>query len=56
MDWVFIIFILDIPGKAIAQIALSICFGAGAIWGLIERIMILTGKINKDANGVPLKE
>ena len=46
----------NIPGKAIAQIALSICFGAGAIWGLIKGIMILTGKINKDANGVPLKE
>ena len=49
-------FYLGYTGKAIAQIALSICFGAGAIWGLIERIMILTGKINKDANGVPLKE
>ena len=49
-------FYLGYTGKAIAQIALSICFGAGAIWGLIEGIMILTGKINKDANGVPLKE
>ena len=49
-------FYLGYTGKAIAQIALSICFGAGAIWGLIKGIMILTGKINKDANGVPLKE
>ena len=47
-------FYLGYTGKA--QIALSLCFGAGAIWGLIEGIMILTGTINKDANGVPLKE
>lgn len=49
-------FYLGYTGKAIAQIVLSLCFGAGAIWGLIEGIMILTGTINKDANGVPLKE
>ena len=49
-------FYLGYTGKAIAQIALSLCFGTGAIWGLIEGIMILTGTINKDANGVPLKE
>lgn len=47
-------FYLGYTGKAIAQIALSLCFGAGAIWGLIEGIMILTGAIDKDANGVPL--
>lgn len=49
-------FYLGYTGKAIAQIALSLCFGAGAIWGLIEGIMILTGTINKDANGVPSEE
>lgn len=49
-------FYLGYTGKAIAQIALSFCFGAGAIWGLIEGILILTGNINKDANGVPLKD
>ncbi|MEN6602645.1 MAG: TM2 domain-containing protein [Bryobacteraceae bacterium] len=27
-----------------------------AIWGLVEGIMILTGKINKDAAGRPLAE
>ena len=26
------------------------------IWGLVEGIMILTGSINKDANGMPLKD
>lgn len=40
-------FYLGYTGKAIAQIALSICFGAGAIWGLIERIMILRVKLIK---------
>lgn len=49
-------FYLGYTGKAIAQIVLSFCFGAGAIWGLIEGIMILAGSINKDANGVPLKD
>lgn len=49
-------FYLGYTGKAIGQIALSLCFGIGAVWGLIEGIMILTGSIDKDANGVPLKE
>lgn len=49
-------FYLGYTGKAIAQIILSCCFGIGAIWGLIEGVMILTGSINKDANGVPLKD
>ena len=48
-------FYLGFTGKAIAQIVLSMCFGVGAIWGLIEGIMILTGSIDKDANGIPLK-
>ena len=26
------------------------------VWGLIEGIMILTGSINTDANGNPLKD
>ena len=29
---------------------------AMSIWGLVEGIMILTGSINTDANGVPLKD
>ena len=50
-------FYLGYTGKAIAQIALTVfCLGAGGIWGLIEGIMILTGSINKDANGVPLAD
>ena len=49
-------FYLGYIGKGIAQICLSLCFGAGAIWGFIEGILILTGNISKDAKGVPLKE
>ena len=43
-------FYLGYTGKAIAQILLS-CIGIGEIWGLIEGILILVGKIDKDANG-----
>lgn len=49
-------FYLGYTGKAIAQICLSFCFGVGAIWGFIEGILILTGTINKDANGIPLSD
>lgn len=49
-------FYLGYTGKAIAQILLSFCFGIGAIWGFIEGILILTGNIDKDANGIPLKD
>ena len=49
-------FYLGYTGKAIAQIFLSLCFGAGAIWGFVEGILILCGNINKDANGIPLKD
>ena len=49
-------FYLGYTGKAIAQIALSFCFGIGAIWGLIEGIMILCGSIKTDAKGNPLKD
>lgn len=49
-------FYLGYTGKAIAQIVLSLCFGLGAIWGFVEGILILCGKIDKDAKGVPLKD
>ncbi len=52
-------FYLGYTGKAIAQLLISLLTcGVGAavsgIWGLIEGILILTGSINVDANGVPL--
>ena len=49
-------FYLGNIGKAIAQIVLTCCFGIGAIWGLIEGIMILVGSINTDAQGNPLSD
>ncbi|MBQ8320434.1 MAG: NINE protein [Clostridia bacterium] len=45
-------FYFGYTGKAVAQIFASMCtLGIGGIWGLIEGILILCGKINKDANG-----
>ena len=54
-------FYLGYNGKAIAQLLITLLScGAlsfvSAIWGLIEGIMILTGSISQDANGVALKE
>ncbi len=48
-------FYLGNNGKAVLQLLLSFCFGIGWIWSLIEGIMILTGKIDADAQGVPLE-
>lgn len=49
-------FYLGYTGKAIAQIFVSLCTaGVGSLWGFIEGILILTGSISKDANGVPLE-
>ncbi|MCH5209493.1 MAG: TM2 domain-containing protein [Oscillospiraceae bacterium] len=45
-------FYLGRTGIGIAQIAVTlITCGAGAIWGFIEGILILCGKIDKDAKG-----
>lgn len=54
-------FYLGYTGKAVAQLLIAVLTcGAGAavtsIWGLIEGIMILCGKIDKDGKGVPLKD
>ncbi|MCH5315668.1 MAG: TM2 domain-containing protein [Eubacterium sp.] len=56
-------FYLGYTKKAVIQLVVtlvgSLLFGLGPIameiWGLIEGIQILTGKINVDANGTPLK-
>lgn len=48
-------FYLGNTGRAIAQIIVTIVTcGIGALWGLIEGILILCGNINTDANGNPL--
>lgn len=54
-------FYLGYTGKGIAQLLISVLsFGLlafiPAIWGLIEGILILTGSINVDANGIPLSD
>lgn len=50
-------FYLGYVGIGIAQIVVTlVTFGAGALWGFIEGILILTGTINKDAKGRPLKD
>jgi len=50
-------FYLGYTGIAVAQLLVSIfTFGIGAIWPLIDGILILTGSVSVDANGVPLKD
>lgn len=53
-------FYLGYNGKAVAQLLITvltcgIASVVSGIWGLVEGIMILTGNIDKDANGVPLE-
>ena len=50
-------FYLGFTGKGIAQIIVTIVTcGIGSLWGFIEGILILTGSINTDAQGIPLKD
>ena len=51
-------FYLGYTGIGIAQIIVTFATcGAGALWGFIEGIMILTGSsITTDADGLPLKD
>ena len=49
-------FYLGFNGRGIAQILLSLCFGIGSIWGFIEGILILCGKMDKDAKGNKLED
>ncbi len=56
-------FYLGNTQKAITHILISVlgfCIAIGPIvswlWGICEGIMILTGKINQDATGTPLKD
>ena len=54
-------FYLGYNGKALGQLLMTVLscgvlsFVSG-IWGLVEGIMILTGSISVDADGVPLKD
>ena len=54
-------FYLGYKGKAVAQLLITLlsCFVlsfASGIWGLVEGILILTGSIDVDAKGIPLKD
>ena len=50
-------FYLGYTNKGIMQIIVTVVTcGIGGIWGFIEGILILVGEINKDADGVPLKD
>ena len=58
-------FYLGKTNRALVQLLVSLIAGpltcgiaaiGMSIWGLVEGIMILTGSIATDANGVPLKE
>lgn len=50
-------FYLGFVGIGIAQIIVTLCTcGLGALWGFIEGILILSGVINTDAQGRPLRD
>lgn len=50
-------FYLGYVGIGIAQIIVTLCtLGIGALWGLIEGVLILAGSFDRDANGRPLRE
>ena len=46
---------LGYTGIGIGQLVLSCLFGAGYIWSFIDGIFILTGSVDRDADGFPLK-
>lgn len=48
-------FYLGFNGKGIAQLLLSF-IGVGSVWSVIEGILILTGNIDRDADGNTLKD
>ena len=54
-------FYLGYTGKAVAQLLLSLLScgllaWVSAIWGLIEGILIISGSIDKDGQGNPLRD
>jgi TM2 domain-containing membrane protein YozV len=52
-------FYLGFVGKGVVQLVLTllvVTWPVSWIWGLIEGLMILTGTINKDASGRPIKK
>jgi len=45
---------LGYVGIGVAQLLLTLVFGIGALWSLIDGILILTGSVVCDGNGHPL--
>jgi TM2 domain-containing membrane protein YozV len=43
-------------GQGIAQLVLSACFGIGALWSVIDGILILCGTVRADGQGRPFKQ
>jgi predicted Zn finger-like uncharacterized protein len=50
-------FYLGYIGIGVAQVIVTLfTFGLGGLWGIIEGILILVGTIDKDAQGMPLRD
>ena len=50
-------FYLGYSKNGVIKIILTVCTGfGGAVWALIDFIRLLTGSLDKDANGVELKK
>lgn len=54
-------FYLGFTGKAVAQLLITLLSCGtlaliSSIWGLVEGIFILTGRIDRDARGIPLRD
>jgi TM2 domain-containing membrane protein YozV len=50
-------FYLGYTTIGVIQIVVTVLtFGIGSLWGFIEGIMIFAGAINRDAQGIPLKD
>ena len=50
-------FYLGYTKYGIIKIVLTVCTGVGgSIWAFVDFIRLLTGSLDKDANGVPLKK
>lgn len=50
-------FYLGYPNLGVAQLLVSIfTLGLGGLWGFIDGIMILTGSVKVDGQGIPLRD
>ena len=47
-------FYLGYSGMGVAQLLLTFFCGIGAFWCIVDGILILTGSVSHDANGMPL--